>query len=159
MGGAQFVARRAGTEERSDNSSSFCSSRIYDIFLSDKPMGDMIKRATKYGTSVLLHVLTAAQHTQTHSVQITRPLKAVAIQCDEAGDEFTEHTQRLLIFLLFLSIYIHFMHKFSLKITVSACGRNSWEDTIAVLLLWKILTWKCFLCKNAQYVRFLGLKY
>ena len=67
----------------------------------------------------------------------------------------------LCICLYFCSscLYIFtYMNKFSLKMTISTCVRNSWEDTIAALLLWKILTWKCFfLCKNAQYARLLGL--
>ena len=101
-------------------------------------------------------------HTQLHTMPVTTPLKAVAIhiQCGKANDVFTVLTRLLLIFLFSLPIYIFtYKHKFSLKITISAGVRNSWEDTIAVLLLWKILTWKCFLCKNAQYVRVFGLRY
>ena len=45
-----------------------------------------------------------------------------------------------------------YKHKFSFKMTVSACVRNSWEDTVAVLLLlWKILTWKC--CTVREFIR------
>ena len=41
-----------------------------------------------------------------------------------------------------------YMHKFSLKMTVSTCVRNSWEDTIAVPLLWKIFDVKVFFVKK-----------
>ena len=82
----------------------------YDIFVSDKSMGDMIKRASNYWKTVLLHWMGRGLdmwHTQPHTTPVTTPLKAVAIQCGEAGDDFTVHTLLLLISLLFLPIYIH----------------------------------------------------
>ena len=51
-----------------------------------------------------------------------------------------------------------YMHKCNLKMTVSTCRRNSWEDTIAVPLLWKILTWLYFCANMSRNPRLLGLR-
>ena len=82
------------------------ASRIYDIFVSHKPMDDTIKRASKTGTSVLRHVLTARRHTQPHSTPVTQPLKAVAIQC-EAGDDFTVRMHSACSYIFALPTYIY----------------------------------------------------
>ena len=124
-GGAEFVTRHAGNIERSDNTSSFCSSsRIYDVFVADKPMYDMIKRASKYRTSVPRHALTVC-HTKTRTTPATRPLKAAAIQCGEAGDDFSIHTVYLLIFFSSCLYIFSYMRTFSLKMTVSTCVKNN----------------------------------
>ena len=145
----EFVARHAGIEERPGNSSSFCSSlRIYDIFVSDKPMTDMIKRA-RSTDQVFCGMYSQRDNTRNHTLR--RSLDHWSLGQFSAVKLETNWRYTLCICLYFCSFCLYiftYIHKFSLKVTLSACVRISWEDTIAVLLLWKILTWKCFLCQK-----------
>ena len=64
---------------------------------------------------------------------------------------FLPSTHCICLYICYFCLYLStYMHKFSFKIAVITCVRNSWEYTIALPLLWKILTGMYFLCKYVQ---------
>ena len=149
-------------EITSDNSPSFLIKNLYPSVWSDKPVGGMIKRASKYWTSIPQHALTE-WHTHTLRQQakhwvISNPV--LSFPCNRAWKLMTILISTLFICLYFCSSFIYlfiYMHTFTGKMTVTKCVWSKWKDTIAIPLLWKILTWKYFCANMHKNLRLLGL--